>query len=74
MAGFDGWVLASEGAKRIGISVSCLHRRAIRGSIRSRMVGMIRVFNEEDIKAIAEVKRLKRQGSKVSNTTDGGLL
>jgi hypothetical protein len=75
MAGLEGWVLAKDGAAEIGISVSCLHRRALRGTIRTRMVGMIRLFNHEDIKAIAEVKRLARdRRQQVSRKTQGGLL
>lgn len=60
MAGLDGWVLAKDGAAEIGISVSCLHRRAIRGTIRTRMIGYIRLFNAEDIANIAAVKQLAR--------------
>jgi len=75
MAGLDGWVLAKDGAAEIGISVSCLHRRAIRGTIRTRMIGYIRLFNAEDIANIAAVKQLAR--SKKSDQIKkawGGLL
>jgi hypothetical protein len=56
MVGLDGWLLSSEAAYQIGISISCLNRRALRGSIRTRRVGRIRLYNEEDVRQIKAVK------------------
>ena len=58
MAGLDGWLLSSEAAYQIGISVSCLNRRALRGSIRTRRVGRVRLYSEDDVRMVKEVKRL----------------
>lgn len=74
MAGLDGWVLAKDGAAEIGISVSCLHRRALRGTIRTRMIGYIRLFNSEDVTNIASVKQLARaKKSERNKKAQGGL-
>ena len=61
MSGLDGWLLSSEAAYQIGISISCLNRRAQRGSIRSRRVGRIRLYNEDDVRVAKEVKRLEAE-------------
>ena len=69
MSGLDGWMLSSEAAYQIGISISCLNRRAQRGSIRTRRVGRIRLYNEEDVKQIKAVKVMmeRRAAGLVSN-------
>lgn len=70
MVGLDGWLLSSEAAYQIGISISCLNRRALRGSIRTRRVGRIRLYNEEDVKQIKAVKvMMERRASGL--VTDG---
>jgi len=58
MVGLDGWLLSSEAAYQIGISISCLNRRAQRGSIRTRRVGRIRLYHAEDVKQIKAVKQM----------------
>jgi hypothetical protein len=58
MSGLDGWLLSSEAAYQIGITVSCLNRRALRGSIRTRRVGRVRLYNEEDVKQVKAVKAM----------------
>ena len=71
MVGLDGWLLSSEAAYQIGISISCLNRRALRGSIRTRRVGRIRLYNEEDVKQIKAVKVMMERRA-AGLVTDGG--
>jgi excisionase family DNA binding protein len=65
MAGFGDWLLTKEAAYQLGISVSCMNRRAVRGTIRSRLVGNQRLFHAEDVaaaKAVREKQRENRRG------------
>jgi hypothetical protein len=73
MVSLEGWMLSKEAAYQIGISVSCLNRRALRGSVRTRRVGKLRLYHEEDIRQIKAVKEMNERAKLAAIAGNGGV-
>lgn len=73
MVSLEGWMLSKEAAYQIGISVSCLNRRALRGSVRTRRVGKLRLYHEEDIRQIKAVKEMNERAKLAQCINEGGV-
>lgn len=73
MVSLEGWMLSKEAAYQIGISVSCLNRRALRGSVRTRRVGKLRLYHEEDIRQIKAVKEMNERARMMKQEESEGV-